>query len=509
MKRNLVSGAKERTGQTHQSGQIRGRDLQFLPAALEILETPTPPVATTFMMTICAFAAAAILWSFIGHLDVDAVAPGKIEALGHAKVVEAIDPGKLAFIHVEPGSNVHSGDLLVEFDPAESRAELDAAQSELYAAQAEIVRRRFAIGQVQGLAVKLQADSDQTAPAAALVPIIQTSADVGWTAPIPSETRQREQAVLQADFAVLASTLESLDKQSMGRHASLTRLHMSIAHENDLIETLSQAAAMRQESVVREVDSKINLYDAQAELEKSQSQLASDTGQLAEGQAALDETSSDKRKAVEQFLADYAGKLADAEKHGDDEAQAVNKAEAQLAHTRLTAPVDGIVQDLAATTIGQVFTTGQQIMTIAPAKPSLQVEALVPNTDIGFLKLGQGAVIKVDAFPFTRFGTVRGHIVRIAAGAVEEQEAKRQLADAVAAANEATSSAGVSPGSAPSFVFPITIALDQNSIAVDGADIPLASGMSVVAEVRTGERRIIDYLVSPLSKISSEAFKER
>jgi hemolysin D len=509
MKRGSGTSDKERAGRAHQSGQIRGRDLQFLPAALEILETPTPPVATAFMMTICAFAAAAILWSFVGHLDVDAVAPGKIEALGHAKVVEAIDPGKLASIHVEPGSNVHSGDLLVEFDPTESRAELDAAQSELYAAQAEIVRRRFAIREVQGLAVKLQAASDQTAPAAALVPIIQASADVGWTASIPSETRQREQAVLQADFAVLGSTLESLDKQSIAKQASLTRLHMSISHESDLIGTLTQAAAMRQESVVKEVGSKINLYDAQAELEKSQSQLASDTGQLAEAQAALDETFSDKRKAMEQFLADYAGKLADAEKHGDDEAQAVNKAEAQLAHTRLTAPVDGIVQDLAATTLGQVFTTGQQIMTIAPAKPSLQVEALVPNTDIGFLKLGQSAVIKVDAFPFTRFGTVRGHIVGIAAGAIEEQEAKRQLADAVAAANEATASAGASPGAAPNFVFPITIELDQRSIAVDGADIPLASGMSVVAEIRTGERRIIDYLVSPLAKISSEAFKER
>ncbi|MBZ9710342.1 HlyD family type I secretion periplasmic adaptor subunit [Mesorhizobium sp. ESP7-2] len=313
----------------------------------------------------------------------------------------------------------------------------------------------------------------------------------------------------EGDFAVLTSTLESVDKQSIAKQASLTRLHMSIAHENDLIATLSQAAAMRQESVAREVDSKINLYDAQAELEKSQSQLASDTGQLAETQAELDQTFSDKRKAVEQFLADYAGKLADAEKHGDDETQAVNKAEAHLAHAKLTAPVEGVVQDLAATTIGQVFTTGQQIMTIAPAKPRLQVEALVPNTDIGFLKLGQGAVIKVDAFPFTRFGTVRGHIVRIAAGAVEEQEAKRQLADAVAAANEATASGSVSPGAAPNFVFPITIALDQNSIAVDGADIPLASGMSVVAEIRTGKRRIIDYLVSPLAKISSEAFKER
>ena len=200
---------------------------------------------------------------------------------------------------------------------------------------------------------------------------------------------------------------------------------------------------------------------------------------------------------------------AQSEERADDAMQAVNKAESRLKHTKLLAPIDGVVQKLAATTMGQVFTTGQQIMVITPTKPTLQVEALVPNTDIGFLKVGQSVVIKVDAFPFTRFGTVSGHIIRIAAEAVEEQDAKRQMATALASANEVSSASGGTPGQAPSFVFPIIVALDNTAIPIDGVDIPLSSGMTVVAEIRTGQRRIIDYLLSPISKMTSEAFKER
>ena len=118
-------------------------------------------------------------------------------------------------------------------------------------------------------------------------------------------------------------------------------------------------------------------------------------------------------------------------------------------------------------------------------------------------------MVKVDAFPFTRFGTVTGHIIRIAAEAEEETDAKRQVTTAWASATAASSASGGAPGQAPNFVFPITVSLDQSSILVDGVNIPLSSGVTVVAEIRTGQRRIIDCIFSPLSKMSSESFKER
>jgi len=166
------------------------------------------------------------------------------------------------------------------------------------------------------------------------------------------------------------------------------------------------------------------------------------------------------------------------------------------------------VQQTAVTTIGQVVTTGQQLAAITPDGGRLQVEALVANLDIGFVKLGQPAVIKVDAFPFTRFGVLHGKVVKIASAAIPEEEAKRALANATSAAN-AAQAPSTAPGQQEAFVFPVTVALDETAMTIDNAVIPLTPGMTVTVEIKTDNRRVIDYLLSPLAKIASEAARER
>lgn len=494
-----------------QTAQITGKDLQFLPAALEILETPTAPATVAFMLTICTFAAAAIAWSFIGHLDINAVAAGKIEALGHTKVIEVIDPGKVLAVHVAPGAEVHEGDLLLEFDPAETKADHEAASNVLISSLAEVARRGAAVNSISALrsASGVPQPNSGSNLAIQLSRLSTEPPAIDWDRLVSQAARDREIAVLKADLSQLAATLASLETQLQAKQATIERLKSAIAQDQSIIETVKSLVNVRQEAFSKGFGNKIGLLDVQVEFKKALGQLEGDKGQLKEAQASLTEIESENLKTLGQFVADNQNKLADAMKRSDDAKQAVNKADAKLNHTKLYAPVDGIVQKLAVTTIGQVFTTGQQIMVLAPAKPTLQVEALVPNTDIGFLKVGQQVVIKVDAFPFTRFGTVSGHITRIAPEAIEEQDAKRQMATAKSSANEAASASGGTPGQVPNFVFPITIALDKSSIPVDGVEVPLSSGMTVMAEVRTGKRRIIDYLLSPLSKITNEAFKER
>ena len=128
---------------------VSGRDREFLPAALEILETPPPPLPIALIATICAFALAALAWSFFGRLDVHATAPGKIETAGYSKVIEPLDPGKVVAIRVETGETVKAGELLLELDPAEASADALSAQDALNASLAEVARRRFAIAAVQ------------------------------------------------------------------------------------------------------------------------------------------------------------------------------------------------------------------------------------------------------------------------------------------------------------------------------------------------------------------------
>jgi hemolysin D len=498
---------------------ITGRDREFLPAALEILETPPPPLPIALMATISACALAALIWSYFGRLDVHATAAGKIETAGYAKVIEPLDPGKIAAIHVEKGQTVKAGDLLLELDRAEVNADALSARDTLKASAAEIARRRYAIDVVRAAEIdaliatdRLDAHSKDDTPSADSGSVEnlagQAEMKVDWDGALPEQFRLREEAVLRADLAQLSDALKALDRQMAEKLATQKRLDMRIAFQNKLMETLNQRVSTRQQAIDLNVGTKIDLYNAKEELEKSQSALASDQGQLIETDAALRSVHSEKAKTISKFIADNENKLADAARKADEARQALAKADARLARTRLYAPTDGVVQQMAVTTVGQVVTTGQQLVVLTPIGGKLQVEALVANLDIGFVKPGQEAVIKIDAFPFTRFGALHGKVVNIASAAIAEQDAKRGLANATATAN-AGPEAPTAPGQPESFVFPVTVSLDETAMKIDNATIPLTPGMTVSVEIRTDSRRVIDYLLSPLARIGSEALRER
>jgi hemolysin D len=491
---------------------VTGPDREFLPAALEILETPPPPLPIALMATISACALAALIWAYFGRLDVHATAPGKIEPAGYAKVIEPLDPGKIAAIHVEKGQTVHAGELLLELDPAEANADVLNAQNALNANMAEIARRRYAIDAVRADETPVVTDKNDIATGSDFDTVenlaSHAESKIVWDDALPEQFRLREGSVLRADLGQLSDALKALDRQMAEKLATQKRLNMSIAFQNKLMDTLNQRVSTRQQAIDLNVGTKIDLYNAKEELEKSQASLASDQGQLIETDAAIRSVRSEKAKTVSQFIADNENKLAEAARKGDEARQELAKAESKLAHTRLYAPTAGVVQQLAVTTVGQVVTTGQQLIVLTPIGGTLQVEALVANLDIGFIKPGQNAVIKVDAFPFTRFGALQGKVVNVASAAIAEQDAKRALANATATANVGPE-APTAPGQPESFVFPVVVSLDETAMKVDNATIPLTPGMTVTVEIRTDSRRIIDYLLSPLARIGSEALRER
>jgi hemolysin D len=473
------------------TNNMSARDREFLPAALEILETPPSPTAIAMLLAICGFVALALAWSFIGRLDVQAVAQGKIETAARTKVIQPLDPGKVKTINVENGQRVKAGELLIEFDPTETQADERDYSDQLSAALAELVRRRTAVEVANG-----------AKEGAAL-----TAPEIAWEASTPKSARLREQAVLQADVGQLADALADLDKQIAEKQATIERLNSSIAYQNKLIETLTDRVNLRNTGINLNVDTKVNLFDAKESLQKSQSSLASDQGQLIETTAAIKELGSQKQKAISQFIADNQSKGADAERKALDVAQQLAKAQAKLERTRLYAPIDGTVQQLAVTTVGQVVTTGQQLMVIVPSDSPLQVEVYMNNADIGFIKPGQQAIVKVDAFPFTRYGVLHGRVTRVATDAIDEENARRAEANAT----NLTNSANVQPSTngQPNFVFPVTIALDEDTIRVGDSNFRLSPGMTVTGEVNTDNRRVIDYFFSPLAKVASEALRER
>ena len=159
------------------------------------------------------------------------------------------------------------------------------------------------------------------------------------------------------------------------------------------------------------------------------------------------------------------------------------KAEQRHGLQILTAPLDGVVQQLAIHTIGGVVTPAQILMVIVPDNAALEVEATVQNRDIGFIHPGQEVEVKVETFLFTKYGTIPGKVISVSRDAVQDE--KRGL------------------------IYPIRVALGRSSINVEGRQVELGAGMALTAEVKTDRRRIIDYLLSPIARYRQETMRER
>ena len=163
------------------------------------------------------------------------------------------------------------------------------------------------------------------------------------------------------------------------------------------------------------------------------------------------------------------------------------------------------MQASALTTVGQVVTSGQELMSVVPEGATLEIECYLPNKDIGFVKEGEPAIIKIESFPFSRYGTINATVTRVARDAIPEPDANQQEMDPTKRTPRPSGGATRTQN----LVFPVTLSLDQTAINVDGAKIPLSAGMAVTVEIRTGSRRILEYVFSPLVETASDAMKER
>lgn len=258
----------------------------------------------------------------------------------------------------------------------------------------------------------------------------------------------------------------------------------------------------------KDVSSRKQVLDVLQQLRQAETTLVSLNGNLAESVSALAVLDAEIVKTRESFVADNTEKLTTAQRKVDDLVQQLAKAKAQVDDMTLTAPVSGTVQASSVTTIGQVVTTGQELMHVVPEGTSLEIEAYVLNQDIGFVRDDQEAVIKIDSFHYTRYGSIAGKVTHVATDAIPGNQAQQNQRDASkpASGNLTITTAAQRT---EDLVFPILVAPQASSIIVDGKAIPLSAGMTVTVEVKTESRRAINYLLSPLIDIQSTAMRER
>ncbi len=244
-----------------------------------------------------------------GRLDIIAAAQGKFQPTGPVKVIESVETGRVAAIHVANDSLVKAGDVLVELDRSAAEADVNAAREDLASARAEALRRRAEL-------------------AAAKAPAFASPPAVDWPDDVAQPLRDRENRVLSADLGQLAATFASFDAQRAQKTAERDMLRRTIATQQKLVATLQTRVDMRTKLVEAQAGAKAAVIDATETLQYQQIQLAMQEGQLASASTGLEVIARDSEKAVETFLSDEAQKLGDAERRAEDDRQRLAKAEA-------------------------------------------------------------------------------------------------------------------------------------------------------------------------------------
>jgi hemolysin D len=462
-------------------------DQEFLPAHLEILDRPPSPYAVVFTWVMCLMFAAALVWSIFARIDIHAVATARIQPSGRSKVVQPFDTGKVQTIAVENGSRVQAGDVLLTLEPTEAEADLSSRQGDLAALEAQIARRRATI-----VAVETN----------------KSTAKVDFPAAVPPAVRAREEGAMLAEIGQYITTREAFEAQLAEKVATQERFTASIAARERLQSVLKERADMRETLVAKAAGTRAAVIDAVQQVEQVAADLAYDRGQLIEAKAAATSLQRRITQLASETVARQYQALTEAAQKRDALVQDVVKAQLKRERTQLKAPISGTVQQLAVTTLGQVVTAGQPLMVVVPTDGPIEVEAQLQNKDIGFILPGQEAVVKIDAFPFTRYGSIEGKVVRVSRDAVDDREAGGG-SDALSVAR----GQGVNPVTGmpktQNLIFPVTVALSQTFIKADGKDVALTPGMTATVEIRTGRRRVIDYLLSPVRETASTAGHER
>jgi len=416
------------------SGKVlSANEAEFLPAALSLQEKPVSPIARLLASVLIVLVAVLVSWSFFGKIDIIVNASGKVIPSGYTKTIACVDVASVRALYVEEGQQVKAGDVLIELDTSESDAERDKAAGD------------HAMSILQEASAKALIEAIDSGQPPRLGPIANVSAGK-WQA-----------------------EKQHLDAQYRDYLAKLKRIDGDIERYSDALKLAAQRASDYKE-LLKDHD-----VSNHAWLEKEQARVDLE-GQLTEAKnqhsALIAET---RRTAYDQST--------EGSKTAASSQQDVIRAGSHSKLLRLTAPVDGTVQQLDVHTVGGVVSSAKPLMQIVPKESRVEVEAFLENKDVGFVQEGQNAEVKIDAFEYTKYGTVNGKVTHVSRDAIADE--KKGL------------------------IYSTKIMLDKSKIYVEGKEMPLSAGMSVNVEIKTGDRRIIEYVLSPLMRHKRESLNER
>lgn len=418
-------------------GLFNEQEAEFLPAALALQEKPVSRTARLTGRLLMSMVVLALLWAIWGEIDIVVNASGKIIPSGHTKTIASIDVAAVRALHVHEGKFVHAGDVLIELDTSAPDAERDKASGDAGAAVLQAARARALMAAIES------GTSKSTPPTLGAVPGVSPAQ---W---------QAAQAQVQGQYQDFV--------------AKLTRIEGDISRYSQALPLATQRA---QDFKLLAKDHDVSEH---AWLEKEQARIDLE-GQLADAK-------NQRAALITQTRKEAHDAMTEGQKVAAASGQDAKRAGARSKLLKLIAPVSGTVQQLTVHTVGAAVPAAQPLMLIVPEEKQVEVEAFLENKDIGFVRLGQVAEVKIDAFEYTKYGTVPAKVAHVSHDAIQDE--KKGL------------------------IYSVKVALDKAQLVVDGKATPLTAGMSVNVEIKTGTRRVIEYVLAPLLQHQREALRER
>lgn len=441
-------------------GRDDAKDTEFLPSILEVVETPPSPVGRLVMWSVIILLVCGILWAFLGKINEVAVAPGKVIPAGQSKTVQVKNKGIIKEIFVKEGQHVEAGQKLVTMDPTSTDADYDSLKKRAAYFKLDIER--------------LEAELSGA-------PFNPTASEDLDVSDLSAERSLYQSRVSQYRSEMDAAAMEISQKQAAlsMEQDNLTKYDGMLAIAQDKEGRLQQLVAenaIAEFQLLEQTSQRINL-EKTADAQRSA---------IAKAQSELSEAQAKQANVEAVYHKDIMSSLVESKKQYLAYQEEIKKADEDQRLSTITAPCAGRVYNLAVHTIGGIVTDAQPLLMIVPDGVDLELEVWADNKDIGFIREGQEAEVKVDTFNFQKFGIVKARVDEIGADAYTDQTDPEH--------NKR---------------YRILMKILDDNINVFGDKPDLTPGMEVNAEIKIKEKRIIDFFLEPFRKNVSEALRER
>ncbi|HCQ9025503.1 TPA: HlyD family type I secretion periplasmic adaptor subunit [Escherichia coli] len=438
-------------------------EYDFLPAHLELIERPVSPTPRMISLLIILFLVISVVISILFHVEIVAVSSGKLELSGRSKTIQPFETSLVKKVYVKDGETVKKGQLLIALSAIGIDA--DRAKIESALSQAKLTeKRQYLLLQAieKNKLPDLEFESKQNDLNYDILRSEQLLKEqfTSWMA-----SRAQQDAVIRQRTAEKESIESNIKKLNGQKKIVFEKL-------NDISKLYSKQAISKHEYLNQE-----NLYiDISNEINIQSSRLK-------EVSAAILQANEEYELLLKTFRRDTLEQLNQTKETINQLNHDFEKIKEREQALNIKSPVDGVVQQVTTFTEGGVVTTAQSLMVIVPENEKLSAKIMIANKDIGFIRVGQPVIIKIEAFPYTKYGYIHGKVKTVSSESIEDKE--------------------------KGLYFDGYITLEQSSINIDGKDVSLTSGMSITAEIITGYRRVIDFILSPFEETINESLGER